>query len=201
MGHRSPVWGTGTRPSSPVLSSHPSNSVSFPFQPSSLSIPHLPKGSGPVSLPFVSVPTSCLTLCDPLDRSSPGLPAHHYLPEFAQTRVHGVGESLQPSHPLPPPSTWAFNLLSTGDFSSVSWRILVMPVLPLDCHLREGRVSSLSVCSTNTPMPRKPGSYNICRTNKSERVPSTSIRMLEIWICNRMIKCHLSCGLNFRGSL
>ena len=56
------------------------------------------------------VSKSCLTLCDPVDYSTPGLPVHHYLPEFAQTHVHEVGDALQPSHPLPPTSTLAFNL-------------------------------------------------------------------------------------------
>ena len=51
-----------------------------------------------------SVPKSCLTLCDPVDCSTPGLPVIHYLPEFAQTHVHPVGDAIQPSHPLSPPS-------------------------------------------------------------------------------------------------
>ena len=37
---------------------------------------------------FSSVTQSCLTLCDPMDCSMPGLPVHHQLPEFIQTRVH-----------------------------------------------------------------------------------------------------------------
>ena len=40
------------------------------------------------------------TLCDPMNRSTPGLPVHHYLPEFTQTHVHWVGDAIQPSHPL-----------------------------------------------------------------------------------------------------
>ena len=43
---------------------------------------------------------SHLTLCDPMNHSKPGLPVHHQLPEFTQTHVHGVGEAIQPSHPL-----------------------------------------------------------------------------------------------------
>ena len=42
----------------------------------------------------------CLTLCDPMDCSTPGLPVHHQLPEFTQTHVHEVGDAIQPSHPL-----------------------------------------------------------------------------------------------------
>ena len=47
-----------------------------------------------------SVAQSCLTLCDPLNCSTPGLPVHHQLPELAQTHVHWVGDAIQPSHPL-----------------------------------------------------------------------------------------------------
>ena len=51
----------------------------------------------------------CLTLCDPMNRSTPGLPVHHQLPEFTQTRVHRVGDAIQPSHPLSSPSPPAPN--------------------------------------------------------------------------------------------
>ena len=47
-----------------------------------------------------SVAQSCLTLCDPMNRSTPGLPVHHQLPEFTQTHVHRVSDAIQPSHPL-----------------------------------------------------------------------------------------------------
>ena len=53
---------------------------------------------------FSSVTQSCPTLCDPMDCSMPGLPVPYHLPEFAQTHVHSVGDVIQPSHPLPPPS-------------------------------------------------------------------------------------------------
>ena len=49
---------------------------------------------------FSSVAQSCPTLCDPMNRSTPGLPVHHQLPEFTQTHVHRVGDGIQPSHPL-----------------------------------------------------------------------------------------------------
>ena len=44
----------------------------------------------------------CLTLCDSMDCSTPGLPVHQQLPEFTQTHVHRVGDAIQPSHPLLP---------------------------------------------------------------------------------------------------
>ena len=57
-----------------------------------------------------TVAQSCLTLCDPKDSSTPGLPVHHQLPEFTQIHVHWVGDALQPSHPLSSPSPPALNL-------------------------------------------------------------------------------------------
>ena len=51
----------------------------------------------------------CLTLCDPMNRTTPGLPVHHQLLEFTQTHVHQVGDAIQPSHPLSSPSPPAPN--------------------------------------------------------------------------------------------
>ena len=59
---------------------------------------------------FTSVAQSCLTLCDLMDCRMPGLLVHRQLPEFTQTRVHWVGDGIQPSHPLSSPSPPAFNL-------------------------------------------------------------------------------------------
>ena len=56
-----------------------------------------------------SVAQSCPTLCDPMNRSTPGLPVHHQLPEFTQTHVHQVSDAIQPSHPLSSPSPPAPN--------------------------------------------------------------------------------------------
>ena len=52
------------------------------------------------SVQFSSVAQLCPTLCDPMNRSTPGLPVHHQLPEFTQTHVHRVGDAIQPFHPL-----------------------------------------------------------------------------------------------------
>ena len=57
-----------------------------------------------------SVAKSYLTLCNPMDCSMPGFPVLHHLLEFAQTHVHWVGDAIQPSHPLWPPSPPALNL-------------------------------------------------------------------------------------------
>ena len=58
---------------------------------------------------FSSVAQLCPTLCDPMNRSMPGLPVHHQLPEFTQTHVHRVSDAIQPSHPLSSPSPLAPN--------------------------------------------------------------------------------------------
>ena len=58
---------------------------------------------------FSSVSQSCSTLCDPMNRSTPGLPVHHQLPEFTQTHVHQVSDAIHPSHPLSSPSPPAPN--------------------------------------------------------------------------------------------
>ena len=70
---------------------------------------------------FSSVAHSCPTLCNPMNRSMPGLPVHHQLPEFTQTQVHQVGDAIQPSHPLSSPSPPALNLSQNqGVFQWVS---------------------------------------------------------------------------------
>ena len=62
------------------------------------------------SVQFSSVTQSCLTLCNPMDYSMPGLPVHHQLPKLAQNHVHWVGDAIQPPHPLSSSSPSAFNL-------------------------------------------------------------------------------------------
>ena len=59
---------------------------------------------------FSSVSQSCLTLCDPMHCSMPGLPVQCQFPEFTQTHVHCVSDAIQPSHPLSSPSPPAFSL-------------------------------------------------------------------------------------------
>ena len=77
------------------------------------------------SVQFNSVAQLCLTLCNPMNRSTPGLPIHHQLMEFTQTHVHRVSDAIQPSHPLsslsppaPNPSQHqSFPMLSTEQSS------------------------------------------------------------------------------------
>ena len=61
------------------------------------------------SVQFSSVAQLCLTLCDTVNRSTPGLPVHHQLPEFTQTHVHRVSDASQPSHPPSSSSPPALN--------------------------------------------------------------------------------------------
>ena len=61
------------------------------------------------SVQFSSVAQSCPTLCDPMNRSTPGLPVHHELPEFTHTHVNQISDAIQPSQPLSSPSPLAPN--------------------------------------------------------------------------------------------
>ena len=62
-----------------------------------------------LTVQFGSVTQSSPTLCDPMNRSMPGLPVHCQLPEFTQTHIHLVSDAIQPSHPLSYPSPPATN--------------------------------------------------------------------------------------------
>ena len=72
------------------------------------------------SVQFSSVAQSCQILWDPMNRSTPGLPVHHQLPEFTQTHVHPVSDAIQPSHPLSSPSPPALIPPSIRVFSNES---------------------------------------------------------------------------------
>ena len=62
------------------------------------------------SVQLSSIAQSCLTLCNPMNCSTPGLPVHHQLPESTQTHVHRVSDAIQPSHTLSCPSPPTLNL-------------------------------------------------------------------------------------------
>ena len=74
----------------------------------------------PTLIQFSSIAQSCPTLCDPMNHSTPGLAVHHQLPEFTQTHVHQVGDTIRPSNPLSSPSPPASNTPSIRVFSSES---------------------------------------------------------------------------------
>ena len=69
---------------------------------------------------FSSVTQLCPTVCDPMNRSTPGLPVHHHFPESTQTHVHWVSDAIQPSHPLSFPSPPALNLSQHQGLSNES---------------------------------------------------------------------------------
>ena len=73
-----------------------------------------------VSQSASSVAPSCPTLCDPMNRSTPGLPVQHQLLEFTQIHAHRVGDAIQPSHPPSSPSPPAPNPSSIRVFPSES---------------------------------------------------------------------------------
>ena len=68
------------------------------------------------SVQFSPVAQLYPTLCDPMNRSMPGLPIHHQLPESTQTHVHWVGDAIQPSHPVVPFSSGLQSFLASGSF-------------------------------------------------------------------------------------
>ena len=77
-------------------------------------------------LQFSSVAQSCPTLCNPMNRSTPGLPVHHQLPESTQTHVHCVSNAIEPSHPLSPllllPSVFpSIRVFSSESALRISW--------------------------------------------------------------------------------
>ena len=90
----------GIEPTSPT-----SQADSLPSEP-----PGKPTWSYNCTLLLLFSCSVCPTLCNPMDFSTPGFPVLHYLPEFAQTHVYWVDDTIQPSHPLPPPSPPVLNL-------------------------------------------------------------------------------------------
>ena len=92
------------------------NKTTFLFKSLEMKFHHILIMENPFSIPktsemcqFSSVAQSCLNLCNAMNRSTPGLPVHHQLPEFTQTHVHRVSDAIQPSHLLSSPSSPALN--------------------------------------------------------------------------------------------
>ena len=81
-----------------------------------ISFPHKFGLSQFSSVQFSSVAQSCPTPCDPMNRSTPGLPVHHQLPEFTHTHIHRVSDAIQPSHPLSSPFPPAQSLPASESF-------------------------------------------------------------------------------------
>ena len=94
----SPLWPLG------LLSPSCLSEVPWPPHSGSLLCRICVVAAWKVSVQFSSVAQSCPTLCNPMNRSAPGLPVHHQLPEFTQTHIHRISDAIQPSHPLSSPS-------------------------------------------------------------------------------------------------
>ena len=84
-------------------------------------------GEALMGVQYSSVAQSCLTLCDPMGYSTPGFPIHYQLPELAQTHVHRVGDTIQPTPPLSSPSLPSI-FPSIKVFSSESASVLPMNI-------------------------------------------------------------------------
>ena len=113
------------------------------------------------SVQFRSVAQSCPTVCDPMNRSTPGLPVHHQLPEFTQTHVHRVSDANPPSHPWSsssppapnPPSIRVFSNESTllmrwPKYWSFSFSIIPSKEIPGSISFRMGWLDLLAVQGT-----------------------------------------------------
>ena len=97
-------------PSSPAGSHSCPSQIIAPKQRKTLLTFFTQMSFAPSVLLISSVTQSCLTLCDSMNCSTPGLPVPHQLLESTQTHVHWVGDANQPSHPLSSPSPPALNL-------------------------------------------------------------------------------------------
>ena len=112
----------------------------FPTQGLDLGLPHYRKilyclshRETHLMFPLSSVAQSCLTICNPVDCSTPGFPVHNQLLELAQTHVHQISDVIQQSHPLSSPSFPTFNLSQRQDLLNDS----VLPIKwPLQLQLQ-----------------------------------------------------------------
>ena len=135
---------------------------------------------------FRSVPT----LCDPMNRSMPGLPVHHQLLEFTQTHVHWVGDATQPSHPLSSPSPPALNLSQHQGPLYMSIELVMPPSHLILCHpffLLPSIFPSIRVFSNESALcigwPKYWSfSFNISPSNEHPGLITTCISQLKKFI-------------------
>ena len=124
-----------------------------------------------------SVTQTCLTLCNPMDCSMPVFLVHHQLLELAQTHVHWVGDAIQPSHPLSPPSPPAFptiRVFSDDSVLHIRWpkhRTFNFSINPSNKY--SGLVGSLCIPRDSQESPPTP---QFKSTNSLVRVPWTAKR-------------------------
>ena len=102
---------------------------------------------------WYSITQACQTLCHTMDCSTPGFPVLHSLLEFAQTHVHWVDDTIQPSHPLSPLSPPALNLsqhpVSQFSASGGAWASASASVIPMNiqCWFPLGLTALISLLS------------------------------------------------------
>ena len=127
------------------------------------------------SVQFSSVTQSCPTLCNPMNRSTPGLPVHHQLLEFTRTHVHQVGDAIQPSHRHPllllppiPPNIRGFSNESTlcrrwPKYWSISFSIFPSKEIPGLISFWMGWLDLLAVQGTLKSLLQHHSSFvNLC---------------------------------------
>ena len=145
---------------------------------------------------------SCPTLCNPMNRSTPGLPVHHQLPEFTQTHVHRVSDAIQASHPLSSPSppapnpsqhqslfqwvnsshevakvlSFSFSIIPSKEISGlISFRMYWLDLLAV-----QGTLTSL--LGPLTHIENYPCSYDSCNYPQyTQKFQSCSTL---VWVCN-----------------
>ena len=107
-----------TQPTPPPLSVsiHLFSSLCLCFCFASKFIYHFSNFTYMRSVQFSSFTQLCPTLCNPMNRSTPGLPVHHQLPESTQTHVHWVGDAIQPSSSVVPFSSCLQSSPASGSF-------------------------------------------------------------------------------------
>ena len=113
---------------------------------------------------------SSAQLCDPMNRSTPGLPAHHLHPKSTQTRIHWVGDAIQPSHPLSSPSS---------------------PALSLSQH--QGKISNESALHIGVPKYWS-FSFNISPSNGLNNI------WAKIWVLQKSRSCGTLCRWKVENS-
>ena len=131
--------------------------------------------ASPVAL-FCSVAQSCPTLCDPMDRSTPGFPVYHQLSKLAQTHVHRVSDAIQPSQPLSSPSFPALNLSQNqGLFpsgSAVKNSLVMQKIwiwsLGRDNPREKGMATHSSILAWKIPWTEEPGGLQFIVSEKSQ---------------------------------
>ena len=161
------------------------------------------------SVQFSSVAQSCLTLCDPMNRSTPGLPVYHQLSEFTQTHVHRVSNAIQPSHPRLSPSSPAPNPSqnqSLFQWVNSSHEVAKVLEFQLSHHSfqRNSRADLLqnglfgSPCSSRdsqesspTPQYKSVNSWALSLLHSPTLTSNVSIHQSDLILGCWLIRCHL----------